>query len=418
MDREVNTEENPSPSGSSPRWGNNTKLIVGLSVVALLAALLVNFRQIIGPVLLAFILAYLIQPIAAQLGEAARLNWRASVNVVYLVVLVVLVSLITIAGLALVQQSQALIAFVERFVSDLPATVEQLSGQQIAFGPFRLDLSRLDLPSIVQELLGMVQPIVGQAGTMVGRFAASAASTLGWVLFILLVSYFLLSESGRFREDLVHITIPGYDADSRRLVRELTIIWDSFLRGQLLISILIVVSYYILLNILGTRLSMAIALMAGVSAFVPYVGPLITWVVVAIIAYLQPGNYFGLEPTTYVIVVVAACLILNQIFDSYITPRVMGQALGVHPAGVLIAAIVATNLIGLIGLVLAAPVLATGTLLMRYIARKMLDMDPWPIVEVRPREIIPIWVRVSRRLQAAWRLLLRWLAQLQHTARR
>jgi hypothetical protein len=85
---------------------------------------------------------------------------------------------------------------------------------------------------------------------------------------------------------------------------------------------------------------------------------------------------------------------------------------------VLIAAIVATNLIGLIGLVLAAPVLATATLLMRYIARKMLDMDPWPIVELRPREIIPVWVRVNRRLLAAWRWLRNRLAQFQHTARR
>jgi predicted PurR-regulated permease PerM len=105
--------------------------------------------------------------------------------------------------------------------------------------------------------------------------------------------------------------------------------------------------------------------------------------------------------------VVTCCLVLNQIFDSYITPRVMGLRLGVHPAGVLIAAIIATDLIGLVGLVLAAPVLATVTLLGRYIFRKMLDMDPWPPVEEPPRPAAPFWVRAARRLQAIWRWLRR-----------
>jgi predicted PurR-regulated permease PerM len=322
-----------------------------------------------------------------------------------LTVLVILIAVIGISGYALVQQSTAMITAVEQFVTQLPTTVEQLSQQQVSFGPFRLDLSRLDLQSGVQQLLGMVQPIVGQAGTLLGSFAAGAAGLLGWVLFILLVSYFLLAESGQLREDLVHIEIPGYDQDSRRLVREITMIWDAFLRGQLVISLLIVISYYILLTILGARLSMAIALMAGVAAFVPYVGPLITWIVVAVITYLQPSNYFGLEPLTYVIMVLAACLILNQIFDSYITPRMMGQALGVHPAGVLIAALVAANLIGFLGLVLAAPALATVTLLGRYISRKMLDLDPWPMVEARPRDTTPVWVRFGRRAQVLWRWL-------------
>jgi predicted PurR-regulated permease PerM len=215
----------------------------------------------------------------------------------------------------------------------------------------------------------------------------------------------MLSESGRVREDLVRIEIPGYNADSQRLISELTHIWDAFLRGQLLISFLIVVSYYVLLTILGTRLSMVIALMAGIAAFIPYIGPLITWIITAIIAYLQAGNYFGLDPAVYAILVLGCCLALNQVFDSYITPRIMGHTLGVHPAGVLIAAIIATDLIGLVGLVLAAPVLATVTLLGRYIIRKMLDMDPWPPVKVKPRVTVSIWLRLARRFQA----ISRWL---------
>lgn len=399
------SEEAPQQSGGSPKWGSNTKLIIGLTVVGMMAALLIYFRTIIGPLLLAFILAYLFQPVAAWLSRTLHLPWRTSVNLIYLLSLVVLLGLATIAGLALIQQAQSLVAFIDKFIVNLPQLVEELTTRPYYIGPFPLDFSQFDLEALAQQLLGLVQPLVGQAGNIVARFAASAATTLGWSLFVLLISYFLLSESGQVRENLVHIEIPGYNVDSQRLIRELTRIWDAFLRGQLLISLMIVASYYVMLTILGTRLSMVIALMAGIAAFVPYIGPLITWTVTAIIAYLQTGNYFGLEPVPYALLVLAACLVLNQIFDSYITPRLMGRTLGVHPAGVLIAAIIATDLIGLVGLVLAAPVLATVLLLGRYIFRKMLDMDPWPLVEEQPRPVTPLWVRLGRSVQATWRWL-------------
>jgi predicted PurR-regulated permease PerM len=400
----MSEQATPQPGGS-PRWGSNTKLIIGFTVVALIAALFIYFRTIIGPLLLAFILAYLFQPVAARLTLSLRLPWRTSVNLIYLLTLILLIGLATIAGLALIQQAQSLVTFVSNFIENLPQLVDQLSTQSYTIGPFPLNFSQLDLEAAVQQVLNFVQPLVGQAGNIVARFATSAATFMGWALFVLLVSYFLLSEAGEVRKDLLHFDIPGYNADSQRLISELTRIWDAFLRGQLLISFLIIISYYILLTILGTRLSMVIALMAGLAAFIPYIGPLITWTVTAIIAYLQVGNYFGLDPAYYALLVLACCLILNQVFDNYITPRVMGHTLGVHPAGVLIAAIIATNLIGLVGLVLAAPVLATVSLLGRYITRKMLDMDPWPPVEEKPRVTVSIWVRIGRRLKAVWRWL-------------
>ncbi len=267
------SEQAPTQPGGSPRWGSNTKLIVGLTVVALIAGLFIYFRTIIGPLLLAFILAYLFQPIAARLTISLHLPWRTSVNLIYLLTLVLVISLVTIAGLALIQQAQSLITFVSNFIENLPQLVDQLSTQTHTIGPFPLDFSQFDLGAAVQQLLGMVQPLVGQAGNLVASLAASAATFTGWALFVLLVSYFLLSEAGEVRKDLLHIDIPGYNVDSQRLVSELTHIWDAFLRGQLLISFMIVVSYYILLTILGTRLSMVIALMAGVASFIPYVGP-------------------------------------------------------------------------------------------------------------------------------------------------
>jgi hypothetical protein len=99
--------------------------------------------------------------------------------------------------------------------------------------------------------------------------------------------------------------------------------------------------------------------------------------------------------------------VLDQIFDNLVSPRLLGQTLGVHPAGVLIVAIIAANLIGIIGLVLAAPVLATVNLLGRYIGRKMFDMDPWPEpanTDTAQPFVMPL-ARWQRRIQALRRFL-------------
>lgn len=388
------------PESESPKWGSTTKTVVGLAMVAMVAALVIYFRNVIAPLLLAFILSFLIHPIAAWISKTAHIRWRLAVNIIYLLLVLILIGTITVSGLAIIQQAQSLISFVDRFVRTVPEIVSNLSTQSYEFGPFRFSFSQFDLESITQQLLNIVQPVIGQAGTLLGRFATSAVTSLGWGVFVLVISYFLLSEGGQLRENLVHIEIPGYNQDVQILVRKLSATWDAFLRGQLIISIMVIVSYYLMLTLLGTRLSLVIALMAGLARFVPYVGPAITWLVTGIVAFFQTSNYFGLEPIYYTILVVGLCFLLDFIFDNMVVPRFMGQTLGLHPAAVLLAAIILARLIGLVGLVLAAPVLATFVLVSRYVSRKMFDLPPWPPGGEQlgpPPE--PVWIRLKRLLE-------------------
>ncbi|MBN2549238.1 MAG: AI-2E family transporter [Anaerolineales bacterium] len=397
---------NQKPLSESPKWGSTTKMVIGLTIVAIIIAMIIQFRQIIGPLLLAFILSFLLHPIAGWISRTTKLSWRTSVNLVYLVLIIILAAVFTATGYAIIQQSQSLVTFVDRFITDLPGLIADLSTRTFAFGPFTLDLSSWDLETLVRQFLDIVQPLVGRAGSLVSTLATSAATTAGWGMFLMLVSYFMLAESGQVPERLPHIEIPGYNSDARRLTRELARTWDAFLRGQLVISLLVILAYTVLLTILGLRFTLAIALMAGVARFVPWIGPFLTWTVTALVALLQGGNYFGLEPFKYTLLVVIACLLLDQVFDNLVVPRLLGRTLGVHPAGVLIAAIVATNMIGIVGLVLAAPVLATLNLASKYIFRKMFDIDPWPEPEKEPPPVELPWARLARRIKA-WQRIVR-----------
>jgi len=377
-----------------------TKLVVGLTIVAIVGTLLIRFRQILGPLILSFILAYLFFPLAKRLSVGAKVSWRTSVNLIYLVVVIVVVGLLTLTGLAVLTQIQSLISFVERFVTDLPTLVQNLSTEVYVIGPYTINLGQvLDLQTLTNQILSIVQPILGRIGGLITSFAGSAMVTLGWGLFVMVISYFLLAEANVFPGQLVRVDIPGYEEDLSRMGAELRVIWNAFLRGQLLIIVLVIISYTILLNILGMSYTFGIAILAGLARLVPYIGPLIVWVTTALVAFFLPHDYFTLSPVYYTILVVGCCLILDQIFDNIISPRILGQQLKVHPAAILIAAIVFTNLIGLIGLVLAAPVVATINLVSRYMFRKLFDQDPWPETEIQPKPVSQGWNWVIRGLR-------------------
>ena len=97
----------------------------------------------------------------------------------------------------------------------------------------------------------------------------------------------------------------------------------------------------------------------------------------ALVTLFQGGNYFHLEPIYYTIITIGLSILVDQTYDNLVSPRIMGRSLGVHPAAVLVVALIGFNLIGVIGLMLAAPVLASIMLISRYTFNKMLDRDPW-----------------------------------------
>ncbi len=401
----MNESEPTSPSSSSPPWNNTLKLVAGLTVMAIITVLLIYFRSLVGPLLLAFIIIYLLHPVTVYFSKVTRLSWRASANIVFILLVLVLAGLSTWAGVAVAQQVQSLVKIVQRFVTDLPTILDNLSQQVYTFGPYTINPGQiLDVSNLSQQLISTLQTLVTRAGTLVSSFATGAASMIGWGLFAMLVAYFVLADAGQVPDAINFIQIPGYDADVRRMAQELGRVWNAFLRGQLLIISLVIVAYTILMSILGVRYALGLAILAGLARFFPYVGPFVTMTVTFLVTVFQPENYFGLAPIHFALLVIVSCFVLDQVFDNLVSPLLMGQSLGVHPAAVLIAAIVAANLIGIVGLVMAAPVLASLSLIGQYIGRKMFDQDPWPnkLDDRQPLEF-PRGKKIWNRARAWWR---------------
>ncbi|GMV34826.1 MAG: AI-2E family transporter [Chloroflexota bacterium] len=367
---------------SSPGWGTNTKLVVALTIVVVVGALLVKFQFIITPLAMAFLLSYLFHPVADFLQRKLRFSWNAAVGSIFLLIVLLLLSLLTLGGVGLVQQVQSLVIIVQDALRTLPQLIQDISGRVFQIGPFKVDFSHLDLNDLSQQALDMIQPLLSRTGSLLRTVAGGAANFFGWTLFVLLVAYFTLIESKGIRDEIITVNIPGYNQDFGRLSRELGRIWNAFLRGQIIIFFLAVIVYFIVLSLLGVSYAIGLAFLAGLARFVPYVGPAVNWTLLVIVAYFQQYTIFHLPDLTYTVIVLVIALIIDQIFDNIINPRILSSALKVHPAAVLVAAIIAANLFGILGVVVAAPILATVMLFWNYVMRKMFDLDPFPEKEI------------------------------------
>ncbi len=386
----------------SPRWNNITKLVVGLTFVAILAGLLIAYNQFISPLLLTLIVSYLMWPLASFLFVKAGMSWRLSVTLLYLVMVLTILGLLFWFGLAIVTQVQSLLIFLQDAVGDVPQLIERFFNMQFDLGPWHFgfeSLRTLNIGTYSKEIIGAAETLLSSLGGVIGSFASGAASTFGWLFFILWVSYFIVVESEGVRSNMINLRIPGFEKEFARLGKALGKIWNAFLRGQMIIFFLTVAVYSVLLGALGVRYFFGLAMLAGLARFVPYLGPTVAWTVYALVAIFQGSNPFDLSPILYAAVIVGAGMLTDSVMDNIVVVSIMGNTLSVHPAAIMITALVGASVFGIIGFVIGAPIAATLKLISVYVMRKMFDQDPWMAIDVPPPpRKMPRWLVELQRL--------------------
>ena len=383
---------------SSPQWGTSAKLIVSLGILVILGLLVWQFQSFIGPILFAFLLSYLLHPLCGLFSKRLHLSWRAATTILYLFIFLAIVGLLTWGGFSLVSPLQSLLTFLQGMLEDVPGFFNDLTSNPIVIGNMTLDLSRFNNPDLWAQVQSAISPALAKLGTLLGQIASGAASIVTMTIFMLIISYFITVESTGVRSELITLQIPRYQEDISRFSRHTSRIWNSYFRGQLSIFVLTVIFYTILLSLLGVNYAFGLALLAGFARFVPYVGPTVTWITYGLVCIFQGSTIFGLTPLPYALIVIGCALITDVIMDNFVSPRIMAEAVGIHPALILVSVLIGAKLLGVVGVLIAAPAVATLKLLLNYIFRKLTDQDPWQNVKIAPaplpmKLVIAGWIK-------------------------
>jgi predicted PurR-regulated permease PerM len=351
------------------------------------------------------ILAYLILPVVRYLTDKTPLTWPWVTNLLFLLMILIFLGASTATGFAMVSQLQSLFFTVQDFLVELPGEIARLVDQPISIGPWTIDLSSTDLSLLAEQALAAVQPLLGQMSSLLSSLATGAIESVGSIFFVFVVGYFVVFDANPARGRLSKLTISGFEGDVQRILKALTVIWHRFLRGQMVMVILAGLTMWIAMSILGVRFAVGLGVLAAIAKFVPIFGPLVAGGIAALVALFQPTNWLGMSPLVHALLVIIVQIVVDQSLDYLVQPRVMGTSLNLHPVVLLVGAIVAASLAGIIGLLLSAPAMATLMLVSRYIYRKMADLSPWdPPIDHFPdpprRDRRSFWARWRRKRKA------------------
>lgn len=375
------------PPSDSPPWGAITKAIVASGVLLLAAIVIWRFRFLWSPLAIAAIIAYLVSPMVGWLQRKVAIQRTTAVLLTYAVLLLVFGALSFVLGLVAAEQSarawRTLPDLLPRLVQEIQERFESASVTVWTVGPYQIRFDAfvdlVDFSALSRDLRQMVQTFAGRSGAWLANVAQATVSTLGEMLMVLVFSIYMAIDgprAGRVISDLAHQ--PGYRRDADRLMRDTVLIWNAYLRGQVILAIVIGVVVTVTLSILQVNNALALGILSGLLEFLPIIGPVVGAGAAVLVALFQPDNILGLSPWLFALVILGVMIVIQQLENNLLVPRIVGDALDLHPIAVMVAVLMGASLAGLLGAVLAAPVVASLKLYGAYIWRKMLDLPPFP----------------------------------------
>lgn len=371
----------------SPPWGLTTKAIVA-SVALLLGALVIwRFRFLWTPLAIAAIIAYLVNPLVSWLQRKTAIRRTPAVLIVYGLLFLILGAASFVLGLVAAGQSarlwRTLPDLLPQLVQEIQRRVVSASTAVWLIGPYEIRFDAfadlVDFDALSRELRQMVQALAGRSGRWLANVAQATVSTLGETLMVLVFSIYMAIDSprvGGIISDLAHQ--PGYRRDADRLMRDTLLIWNAYLRGQIILGMVIGTVVAITLSLLQVNNALALGVLSGLLEFLPVIGPVVGAGAAVLVALFQPENVFGISPWAFALVITGVMFLIQQLENNLLVPRIVGDALDLHPIAVMVAVLMGASLAGLVGAVLAAPVVASLKLYGVYIWRKMLDLPPFP----------------------------------------
>ncbi|TWI00312.1 putative PurR-regulated permease PerM [Luteimonas cucumeris] len=327
-------------------------VIVGaLAVVWLLA-------PILTPFVMAALLGWLGDPLVDRLQRAGR-----SRNVAVTLVFTAMVLLVLLVVVLLVPVIESQIA---KLVKSLPHYRDWFLGTALPWleGRTRLQLSSwLDLDRLVELVRTHWEKAGGAAATMLGYLSRSGFAVLAWVANIVLLpvlTFFFLRDWDVFIDRAAALVPRKHLATVTRLANESSAVLGGFLRGQFLVMVILGLMYGVGLWLVGLDLGILIGIVAGLFTFVPYLGPTTGVVFGVIAALVQYGDWKH-------VVGVLAVFGIGQVIESYwLTPKLVGDRIGLHPVAVIFAVLAGGKLFGFLGMLLALPVAAIANVLLHY----------------------------------------------------
>jgi predicted PurR-regulated permease PerM len=395
--------------GDDSSWDLATKRTV--LVIMLVGAIYVLYisRNILPMVLIAAILSYLLSPIVG-LAERFKIPRALSTLTIYLLVIVALVLLPIIFVPALVDQLRALgnfnassttravLVWVNETVQSLPTEIVVLGfsvplGEYI--GQIQTNSQQIQFIPSVNDILNYIQNFLSTTTSVVGSTFNIGVSVVGGIFSVFLtvlvtffVSLYMTIDAPRIQAYVHSLFPPSYRSELADLLRRIGRVWQAFLRGQLILSIVVGAATYLALSLVGMPGALIFAILAGLLEVVPNLGPILAMIPAVIVALIQGSDVLSINNLGFAAITVGIYFLIQQLENNILVPRIIGDSVNLHPIIVICAVAVGLTTAGILGALMAPPVAASFRVLGSYVHAKLLDYPPFegrPLSKGPPR---------------------------------
>lgn len=338
---------------------NQVLIWVGL-LVALVLALWV-FRGILLPFVVGAALAYLLNPLVNHL-QKWRFNRAWATTVVLLSVITLVISIFFMFVPLIGQQIIGLIQRLPGYVADLQALFSRWSPEINEWlGPERALQLQTSLNDLARQALGFIATIPGE----LVNIGITGATVIGVTVLTPVVAFYLLLDWEGMVRGIEGLLPQDHKGEINAILRDIDKSMAGVIRGQGGVLLLDAAFYATALSLVGLNFGLVVGLMAGFLSFVPFVGFIFGFALSVGIALVQ------FWPNWWMVVLVAGIFLFWQFIEGNILyPKLVGSAISINPVWMMFALLALGAVFGFVGLLLAVPMAAIASVLVRYSVRK------------------------------------------------
>lgn len=335
----------------------NKFFIFWLSAFVILIGLIVLFKAILTPFIAGFILAYLCNPIANKLEKFGMSRNGATITILLCVITLIVLAIVLIAPLIYKQVSEFVIKFptyMHYFNEQLvPIIVSKMSELSLAEN----ESLKLGIQEHIADFINWTGKFI--TGLVSGGFAIYDIISI--IIITPVVTYYLVRDWTHLFRKIKNALPLKHKNTIDQQINKINVTLAGFFRGQGMVCLILGCYYAIGLSLLGLNFGLFVGFVTGVLTFIPYVGAMIGLIFSLLIAIFQFG--FWQMP-----LIVISLFVVGQTAESYfLTPKLVGNKVGLHPVWIIFSLLAGANLFGFVGILLAVPIAALIGVFCRFL---------------------------------------------------
>ena len=325
-------------------------LLIGLNILVfnkvsfIFTPIVVLIQTVVLPIILSAILYYLLVPIV-DFFERKGVRRIYSIIVLYLIIIGVLTILIVLVIPLLRDQIMRLIVSFPNLVNDIERMLEQVIGSQ--FLNQVQQTFDFNISDLAAQVSNQATTILNSTFAGIGNIIGSVSKTVMAIITVPFILFYLLKDGKKLPDYILNFVPIPMRSHTFTVLQEMNKQISSYIRGQIVVSFCIGVLMFIGFVIIGLDYAPVLAVIASFTSVVPYLGPAIA---------ITPALIIAVVTSPYMLLkLIIVWTIVQLIEGKFISPQIMGRNLHVHPITIIFIIIIAGNLFGVVGILLAVP---------------------------------------------------------------